>query len=203
MFQQSCGYYVHAVLSVLCVSGVWTAFWAMHFNVKWPEDGEIDIMKTWNGKGTNGSCPHWEHYNGADSKKHRVKCTTIPDMDKPHDYSFSWNEEGQCTWQVYNQVNTSIFGYLHAARAGFLTVDLSCVPGHRRQSDHSQNFKYIFMFPSCSRIHHLTMQVKLNVIMGGNVTGNRTPADEEYRTTIHSVEMNDAVRARRNNIPQS
>jgi hypothetical protein len=36
------------------------------------------------------------------------------------------------------------------------------------------------------------MQVKLNVAMGGNVTGNRTPADGEYRMTIHSVEMNDA-----------
>jgi beta-glucanase (GH16 family) len=96
-FQRSRGY-VHAVLSVPCVSGVWPAFWAMPFNVKWPEDGEIDIMETWNGKGTNGSCLHWGHYNGADSKKHRVKDTTIPDMDKPHDYGFSWNEEGQCTW---------------------------------------------------------------------------------------------------------
>ncbi|KZT03718.1 glycoside hydrolase family 16 protein [Laetiporus sulphureus 93-53] len=146
--------YVHAVLAVPCAQGVWPAFWAMPFNVKWPDDGEVDIMETWNGKGSNGSCLHWGQYNGADNQKHRVRDTQMPNMDAFHEYGFSWDESGHCVWFIDGR------------------------PVMRAQAP-----KTIRPFAE--------FQVKLNVAMGGNVTGGRTPADGEYRMTVSSVEMQD------------
>lgn len=69
----------------------------------WPNDGEIDIMESWNGIRTNHSCLHWGHYNGPDHDKHRVVETNVPALDHPNgqQYGLAWDEAtGKLLWFI-------------------------------------------------------------------------------------------------------
>ncbi|KAK3080475.1 hypothetical protein LTS18_001014, partial [Coniosporium uncinatum] len=61
-----------ARLTAPIAEGIWPAFWLLPYDpFKWPEDGEIDVMESWNGDRINHSCLHWGHFNGEDWDKHR------------------------------------------------------------------------------------------------------------------------------------
>lgn len=69
----------------------------------WPNDGEVDIMESWNDTRTNHSCLHWGHYNGQDHDKHKVIQTAVPDLAQPagQKYGFAWNQQtGKLMWYI-------------------------------------------------------------------------------------------------------
>lgn len=100
-----CGY-LEATISPPAAKGIWPAFWLLPQEpFKWPEDGEVDIMESWNAESQNHACLHWGHYHGADLQKHRVVETSIRNITSPHVYGFAWEqpeagEGGRCVWYI-------------------------------------------------------------------------------------------------------
>ncbi|CAD6439313.1 1c50dce4-1dfc-4a5d-ab91-b96eb68e1eb7 [Sclerotinia trifoliorum] len=100
-----------ATISPPCASGVWPAFWLLPREpFTWPNDGEIDIMETWNGDAVNHTCLHWGHFNGEDWNKHRVVETPVHNMhSSQHTYEFAWNQPengigGKMVWYIDGKV---------------------------------------------------------------------------------------------------
>lgn len=90
-----------------CANGIWPAFWLLPSDpFEWPNEGEVDIIETWNGDRMNHSCLHWGHYNGEDYDKHRVIETHMADMSRGiHAYEFAWEQPengqgGKMVWYI-------------------------------------------------------------------------------------------------------
>lgn len=71
LLARRCGY-VEATISAPSAKGIWPAFWLLPCDpFKWPEDGEVDIMESWNGLKDNHTCLHRGSYEPSDLGKHR------------------------------------------------------------------------------------------------------------------------------------
>lgn len=98
--------YIEATVTAPSARGIWPAFWLLPQEpFKWPEDGEIDIMESWNAETMNHACMHWGHFNGEDSQKHRVVETSISNIRATHIYGFAWEQPeagdgGRCVWYI-------------------------------------------------------------------------------------------------------
>lgn len=69
----------------------------------WPNDGEFDIMESWNNERVNHSCFHWGQHNDEDRDKHRVIRTKIPRLDHSDGtpYGFAWDQQkSKCIWYI-------------------------------------------------------------------------------------------------------
>jgi beta-glucanase (GH16 family) len=105
LLQRSRGY-VEATISAPSAKGIWPAFWLLPCDpFKWPEDGEVDIMESWNGSSDNHTCLHWGSYEPSELGKHRVAQTSVSNLTKPHSYGFAWEqpeqeEGGRCIWYI-------------------------------------------------------------------------------------------------------
>ena len=101
--------FLHTRLTPPIARGIWPAFWLLPKEpYTWPNDGEVDIMETWNADSTNHSCLHWGHYNAEDSQKHKVVNTAIADFARPsgHDFGFAWDQQGlrgRTMWYIDGQ----------------------------------------------------------------------------------------------------
>jgi len=92
--------HVAARISAPLAKGIWPAFWLLPVeNLRWPDDGEVDILETWGGRSENGACLHWGHFTPQDGHKHRMTKTPIARMELPHTYGFSW-EGRRCVWFI-------------------------------------------------------------------------------------------------------
>jgi beta-glucanase (GH16 family) len=96
-----------ATISPPCASGIWPAFWLLPREpFTWPNDGEVDIMETWNADLVNHTCLHWGHFNGEDWNKHRVVETHLHDMPHAaHTFEFAWTQPengigGKMVWYI-------------------------------------------------------------------------------------------------------
>jgi len=156
---------VHA--SPPCATGVWPAFWMLPSDpFQWPNEGEIDIIETWNSDLTNHSCLHWGNYNGEDWNKHRVIDTHMPDMARAkggHTYEFVWD-------QPENGQGGRLLWYID----GRAVMKASVPQGTRRMSD---------------------WMIIINVAMGGNVCQGKTPQDGYYDFVIYSLGLFEEPRA--------
>lgn len=98
--------YIEATVTAPSARGIWPAFWLLPQEpFRWPEDGEIDIMESWNAETMNHACMHWGHFNGEDSQKHRVVETSISNIRATHVYGFAWEQPeagdgGRCVWYI-------------------------------------------------------------------------------------------------------
>ncbi|KIW04763.1 uncharacterized protein PV09_03954 [Verruconis gallopava] len=98
--------YLEATISSPSAKGIWPAFWLLPSEpFKWPEDGEIDIMESWNRNTLNHCCLHWGHFAGEDMSKHRVREVEVSSITKPHIYGFAWDqpesgEGGRMLWYI-------------------------------------------------------------------------------------------------------
>lgn len=81
-----------ATILAPCAKGIWPAFWLLPQEpFKWPVDGEVDIMETWNGDCENRTCLHWGQHN--EPQKHRVLGTKVPDMaSRVIKYELAWDQ---------------------------------------------------------------------------------------------------------------
>ncbi|KAE9992290.1 hypothetical protein EG327_009551 [Venturia inaequalis] len=85
--------YIEATLTAPSARGIWPAFWLLPQEpFRWPEDGEVDIMESWNAETMNHACMHWGHFNGEDSQKHRVAETSMSNIRATHVYGFAWEQ---------------------------------------------------------------------------------------------------------------
>ncbi|KAF2008019.1 glycoside hydrolase family 16 protein [Amniculicola lignicola CBS 123094] len=153
--------YLEAKILAPCAEGVWPAFWMLPADpFKWPTDGEIDIMETWNNELKNHSCLHWGNFDGPDHDKHRVMETSIPDMAyKDHVYGFSWIEEegipdfrGRLIWYIDGR----------PIMRGYIPL------GTRRMED---------------------FRLLINVAMGGNVCQGRLPREGMYDLVVSDLKF--------------
>ncbi|TID18001.1 glycoside hydrolase family 16 protein [Venturia nashicola] len=98
--------YIEATVTAPSARGIWPAFWLLPQEpFKWPEDGEVDIMESWNAETMNHACMHWGHFNGQDSQKHRVVESSISNIRAMHVYGFAWEQPecgdgGRCVWYI-------------------------------------------------------------------------------------------------------
>ncbi|KAI9661233.1 MAG: hypothetical protein M1821_009560 [Bathelium mastoideum] len=149
-----------ATITPPCAAGVWPAFWLLPSqSFTWPNDGEVDIMETWNGDGVNHSCLHWGHYNREDWNKHRVQESHMPNIgsQQGHTYAFAWDQPdhgqgGKAVWYI----------------DGCPVMKAGIPEGTRRMED---------------------WRIIINVAMGGNVCQGRIPADGEYHLVIHDIRL--------------
>jgi hypothetical protein len=155
-----------AVATPPCASGIWPALWLLpNEPFQWPNEGEFDILETWNADNVNHSCLHWGQFNGEDWNKHRVIETNIRDMasGRPIKYEFVWQQDegadrntggGRAVWYIDGKV-----------------VMKAAIPtGARRMSD---------------------WQIIINIAMGGNVCQGKTPADGHYDMIVHELKLCD------------
>ena len=105
LLARRCGY-IEATISAPSAKGIWPAFWLLPCDpFKWPEDGEVDIMESWNGLKDNHTCLHWGSYEPSELGKHRVAQTDVSSPKKPHKYGFAWEQPeqgdgGRCIWYI-------------------------------------------------------------------------------------------------------
>jgi beta-glucanase (GH16 family) len=158
-----CRGYIEATISAPSAKGIWPAFWLLPCDpFKWPEDGEVDIMESWNGASDNHTCLHWGSYEPSELGKHRVAQTSVAGLKKPHVYGFAWEqpergdgEGGRCVWYIDGRA-----------------VMKSQIPkGIRRFEEY---------------------RVILNVAIGGNVCNGAVPRDGTYELTVHDLRMCEA-----------
>ena len=156
-----------AVLTSPCASGIWPAFWLLPFEpFKWPSDGEVDIMETWNGDRNNKSCLHWGFFNGEDWNKHITQSTQLDHMPTtPIRYDFVWDQpngvpgQGRMIWYI----------------DGRPVMKVGIPGGTRPMRDFT---------------------ILLNVAMGGNVCQGQIPKDGAYDLIVHWLAMMDEPEAR-------
>jgi hypothetical protein len=155
-----------AVATPPCAPGIWPALWLLPSEpFQWPNEGEFDILETWNADNVNHSCLHWGQFNGEDWEKHRVIETNIGDMasGRPIKYEFVWQQDegaqrntggGRAVWYI----------------DGRAVMKAAIPTGARRMSD---------------------WQIIINVAMGGNVCQGKTPADGHYDMVVHELKLCD------------
>lgn len=149
-----------ARITAPAAKGIWPAFWLLPADpFQWPNDGEIDIMETWNGNHMNHSCLHWGHYNGQDWNKHRVIEMFLPRLDQPGGvrFDFTWDEDeasgtGRLLWYI----------------DGKPVMKASKPPGTRPMRD---------------------FRILINVAVGGNVCQGQMPTDGTYELVVRDLAM--------------
>lgn len=155
-----------AVASPPCARGIWPALWLLpNEPFQWPNEGEFDILETWNADCVNHSCLHWGHFNAQDWNKHNVIETHIGDMGsgRPLTYELAWEQDesagrntggGRAVWYI----------------DGRAVLKTTIPPGTRRMSD---------------------WQIIMNVAMGGNVCQGVLPANGHYDLVVHELKLLD------------
>ncbi|KAJ9103966.1 hypothetical protein QFC21_002429 [Naganishia friedmannii] len=155
--------YLSARITAPVAPGIWPAFWLLPQDpFVWPNEGEVDIMESWNGDPDNHSCLHWGHYNGQDWNKHRVLKTRTPGLPTADGvlFGFAWSEDpatgiGKLIWYINN---------IPIMRA-------SKPPGTRPMKD----FRILF-----------------NIAVGGTLNKGRLPEDGVYEMAVREMEVWDA-----------
>ncbi|KAJ9091693.1 hypothetical protein QFC19_008984 [Naganishia cerealis] len=145
--------------------GIWPAFWLLPQDpFVWPNEGEVDIMESWNGDPDNHSCLHWGHYNGQDWNKHRVLKTRTPHLSSVDGvlFSFAWSEDqatgnGKLVWYIDD---------VPVMRA-------SKPAGTRPMKD---------------------FRILLNIAVGGTLNKGKLPENGVYEMVVRDLEIWDAPR---------
>ena len=155
-----------AVATPPCAAGIWPALWLLpNEPFQWPNEGELDILETWNADNVNHSCLHWGQFNSEDWDKHRVMETHIGDMasGRPIRYELVWDQDeradrntggGRAVWYI----------------DGRPVMKAPIPAGARRMSD---------------------WQIIINIAMGGNVCQGKTPVNGHYDMIIHELKVCD------------
>ncbi|KAJ9123609.1 hypothetical protein QFC24_003825 [Naganishia onofrii] len=157
--------YLSARITAPVAPGIWPAFWLLPQDpFVWPNEGEVDIMESWNGDPDNHSCLHWGHYNGQDWNKHRVLKTRTPGLPTPDGvvFGFAWSED-----EATGGNNGKLIWYIND-----VAVMRAAKPvGTRPMKD---------------------FRILLNIAVGGTLNKGRLPEDGVYEMAVRDMEVWDA-----------
>ena len=120
-------------------------------------------MESWNAENMNHTCLHWGHFTPQDSQKHRVVQTSMPGLSgRVVRYEFCWQQDPR---ETAGKGGEGRMLWLIDGRA---VMKASIPPGTRALKD---------------------WNVVLNVAMGGNVCGGKTPREGSWEMVVHEMRM--------------